>query len=41
MDEADLDVRQIKINIGEKMYKKFIRFFKALAKNGLEASKDS
>lgn len=41
MDEADLDLRQIKKRLGEKKYNKFMRFFKNVAKNTVDALKDS
>jgi hypothetical protein len=41
MDEADLDLRAIKIKIGEKRFNKFMRFFKNIAKNTQDALKES
>lgn len=41
LDEGDLDLRQIKEKVGEKMYNKYMRFFKAVSKNTNDALKDS
>jgi hypothetical protein len=41
LDEADLDLMAIQRKIGEKMYNKYMRFFKNVAKNTLDALKDS
>jgi hypothetical protein len=41
MDEADLDLRAIRLKYGEKIYNKHLRFFKGIAKNTIDALKDS
>ena len=41
MDEADIELNQIKDKIGEKMFEKYMRFFKNVAKNSADALKDS
>lgn len=41
MDEADLDLREIKQQLGDKKYGKLMRFFKNVAKNTVDALKDS
>jgi hypothetical protein len=41
MDDADLELKQIKEKIGEKFFSKYMRFFKNIAKNSSDAFKDS
>ena len=41
MDEGDFDLKLIKEDIGEKLYKKHMRFFKGVAKNANDALKES
>jgi hypothetical protein len=41
MDDKDLEIKSIQNKIGDKMYNKFMRFFKGVAKNTKEALKDS
>ena len=41
MDEADIELNQIKDKIGEKLFSKYMRFFKNVAKNPNDAMKQS
>lgn len=41
MDEVDLELRQIKERIGDKLFSKYMRFFKNVAKNTNDALKES
>lgn len=41
MDEADIELNSIKDRIGEKLFSKYMRFFKNVAKNSNDALKES